>query len=80
MDVVEDSVHLGERVAAYVALRDGVTPRPTAEELRQFVAARLAAYMVPERIEIVAELPLNATGKVDRKKLHAEVLAGRPVS
>jgi len=66
--------HFGEIVAAYVALRDDVSPRPTVEELRQFVADRIAAYKVPERITILEHLPLNASGKVDRKKLHAKVV------
>jgi acyl-CoA synthetase (AMP-forming)/AMP-acid ligase II len=65
--------HLGEIVAAYVALRDGLAEAPTADELRRFVAGRLAAYKVPERITVLRELPLNSTGKVDRKKLHALV-------
>jgi acyl-CoA synthetase (AMP-forming)/AMP-acid ligase II len=67
--------HLGEIVAAYVSLRDGIAVPPTADELRRFVAERLAAYKVPERITILRELPLNPTGKVDRKKLHALVCA-----
>lgn len=67
--------HYGERVAAFVALRPDVSPHPTAEELRDFVAQRIAAYMVPEQITLVEDLPLNATGKVDRKKLHAQVAA-----
>jgi acyl-CoA synthetase (AMP-forming)/AMP-acid ligase II len=67
--------HLGERVAAYVALRDDAAPRPEEEELRRFVAERVAAYKVPERVTIVPELPLNPTGKVDRKALHARALA-----
>lgn len=62
----------GEAVVAYVALRDDVQ-RPTAEDLRRFVATRVAAYKVPERITLLDELPLNSTGKVDRKKLHALV-------
>jgi acyl-CoA synthetase (AMP-forming)/AMP-acid ligase II len=65
--------HLGEVVTAYVSLRDGIAVAPTADELRRFVAEHLAAYKVPERITILRELPLNATGKVDRKKLHALV-------
>lgn len=65
--------HYGEIVVAFVALREDVTPQPTAEELRTFVADRIAAYMVPERITIMDDLPLNSTGKVDRKKLHALV-------
>jgi acyl-CoA synthetase (AMP-forming)/AMP-acid ligase II len=65
--------HLGQIVAAYVAFREGVAALPTADELRGFVAKRLAAYKVPERITVLRELPLNSTGKVDRKKLHAQV-------
>jgi acyl-CoA synthetase (AMP-forming)/AMP-acid ligase II len=65
--------HLGEIVVAYVSLRDGSAGPPTADELRRFVAEHLAAYKVPERITILRELPLNPTGKVDRKKLHALV-------
>lgn len=65
--------HLGEIVVAYVSLRDGIAVPPTADELRRFVAERLAAYKVPEHITIMRELPLNATGKVDRKRLHSVV-------
>jgi non-ribosomal peptide synthetase component E (peptide arylation enzyme) len=36
------------------------------------VAGRISAN-VPERITVMRELPLNSTGKVDRKKLHALV-------
>jgi acyl-CoA synthetase (AMP-forming)/AMP-acid ligase II len=72
--------HLGQVVAAYVALRLDVSPRPTAEELRQFVAQRIAAYKVPEHITIMEELPLSPTGKVDRKRLHAKVLTQWPAS
>ena len=72
--------HFGQIVAAYIALRDDATPRPTADDLRRFVADRLAAYKVPERITIMPEMPLNASVKVDRKKLHALILAGRPAA
>ena len=52
-------------------------PRPLSlEDLRRFVADRIAAYKVPERIIILKEMPLNPSGKVDRKKLHALVIAG----
>ncbi len=61
--------HFGQIVAACVALRDSMAA-PTPEELQRFVADRLAAYKVPQRVIILRELPLNPTGKVDRKKLH----------
>lgn len=39
---------LGERVQAYVALKDGTSV--SEEELKQFLAGRMAAYKVPEKI------------------------------
>jgi len=54
---------LGERVAAMVQLRAGSSA--DAETLRQHVRAQIAAFKVPERIDIVAEpLPRNANGKI----------------
>ena len=38
-------------------------------ELRKHLRAKLPEYMVPSHLAIVEELPLNAIGKVDRKKL-----------
>ncbi|MCE9554177.1 MAG: acyl--CoA ligase [Planctomycetes bacterium] len=67
--------HFGEIVTAYVSLRQGLQAAPSPEELRTFVAERIAAYKVPEKITVLDELPLNATGKVDRKKLHAQIAA-----
>lgn len=63
--------HFGQSVAAFVSFREDVSAKPSVDELRQFVANKIAAYKVPEQITILPEMPLNATGKVDRKKLHA---------
>lgn len=43
----------------------------TAEALSQWCRERLAAYKVPKRFEIRAELPLLPIGKIDRKRLPA---------
>jgi acyl-CoA synthetase (AMP-forming)/AMP-acid ligase II len=51
---------------AFVVLRD---KRTTIEELRQFALDRGAAYAHPRRIELVDELPLAGTNKIDRKAL-----------
>jgi long-chain acyl-CoA synthetase len=54
---------LGERVGAMVQLRAGATANAAA--LRAHVGARIAAFKVPERIDIVDEpLPRNANGKI----------------
>ena len=45
------------------------------DRVRERVAARLPAYMAPREIRALAEFPLNANGKVDRKALLA-LLAG----
>lgn len=50
---------------AFVVLRQEVTY----EEFDSHLAARLPAYMRPHRIHLVAELPLNANGKVDQAAL-----------
>ena len=62
---VRDLVH-GENVFAYVTLKTD-KPAPTEQELMQFARARVG-YKAPERVEFLAEMPLNA-GKVDRAAL-----------
>lgn len=58
---------LGEDVAAAVVLREGA--RATEQDLRQFVALRLAAFKVPSRVLVVDEIPKGPTGKVRRQDL-----------
>lgn len=57
----------GQRLAAYVVTRPGVTVE--GEELRAYVKANLARFKVPRDIVFVDELPRNATGKLLRNKL-----------
>jgi long-chain acyl-CoA synthetase len=65
---VHDLVH-GENVRAYIALADGAE-RPSSQELIQFARARVG-YKAPEEILVLDEMPLTATGKVDRTALKA---------
>ncbi|MFD4429832.1 class I adenylate-forming enzyme family protein [Nocardia sp. NPDC058497] len=58
---------LGQEVAAVVVAEPGAVDP---EELRAFVAARLAYFKVPARWRITSDaLPRNATGKVTRRDL-----------
>ena len=62
---------LGEDVAAFVVLMPGSDA--TGDELRSHAAERLADYKVPRRIEIVDDLPRNATGKVLKAELKSRL-------
>ena len=54
-------------------LRDGlVAAGPLAEEIKEFVKARIAVYKYPRWIEFRADLPKTATGKIQRFKLRSE--------
>ena len=55
---------LGEEVAAAVVLREGKTA--TEQEIRAFVATKLADFKVPKKILIMTEIPKGATGKLQR--------------
>ncbi|MDR7434083.1 MAG: benzoate-CoA ligase family protein [Armatimonadota bacterium] len=55
---------------AYIVLRPGYEPSEAlAEELKEFVRGRIAAYKRPRWIEFVDQLPKTATGKTQRFKL-----------
>jgi acyl-CoA synthetase (AMP-forming)/AMP-acid ligase II len=55
---------LGEDVAAAVVLKQGAAASD--KELRQFAASRLADFKVPRKILILDEIPVGATGKLQR--------------
>jgi acyl-CoA synthetase (AMP-forming)/AMP-acid ligase II len=61
----------GEAVAAVIVPRPGATVR--ADEIRDFVRARLRSSRVPERIEVRDALPYSETGKLLRRKVRDEL-------
>ncbi|MBI5815470.1 MAG: acyl--CoA ligase [Nitrospinae bacterium] len=61
---VEDRLR-GQVPAAFVELRaDSVAG---AEEISEFLRGRLAAYMIPRRLDIVDRLPRIGSGKIDKR-------------
>jgi len=68
---------LGEEVGAVVKLQPGA--HVTEQQLRDHVAAHLAAFKVPVRIEIRdVPLPRNPNGKILKRQLRDEVIAAHP--
>ncbi|MBP6829305.1 MAG: AMP-binding protein [Deltaproteobacteria bacterium] len=61
----------GERLRAFVVLRDSVTdePRALAQELRQWCRERASGAKVPREWVFVEALPSNPTGKVLKREL-----------
>ena len=59
---------MGEIGVAVVVPLHGASP-PTLEDLRAFGARALARHKLPEALRLVDELPRNATGKIDRRRL-----------
>jgi len=64
----------GEAVAAYVVPRDGSL---TADALREHCKAHLTGYKTPRSVTFRETLPKSNVGKILRKDLRAEVLAGK---
>lgn len=65
--------HFGEVGAAFVVPRPGVAL--TADEVIAFARGAMANYKVPRHVEIVAELPVNASGKVVKQRLRERLPA-----
>jgi fatty-acyl-CoA synthase len=74
-DVVEAAVigvpdeRWDERPLACVVIREGA--ETTAEQLRAFLADRMAKWWVPERWAFIKEVPKTSVGKFDKKVLRA---------
>jgi long-chain acyl-CoA synthetase len=66
---------LGEEVKAVITLRPGATL--TGPELIAYCKERMAAYKYPRIVEIRAELPKNAMGKILKDQLVAPTTAER---
>jgi fatty-acyl-CoA synthase len=80
-DVVEAAVvgvpdeRWQERPLAAVVLKEGSSATP--EELRDYLADKVARWWVPERWTIVSEVPKTSVGKYDKKVLRASYAEGK---
>jgi len=57
----------GELVTAWVVPRGSA--EPSLAELQAFARERLAPYKLPRALHVIAELPRNVMGKVQKQRL-----------
>ncbi len=69
---------LGEIGVAFVVAAEGMPP-PALDDLRAWTKARLADYKAPDRIELVAALPLTSMMKVDKEALRRWIVPASPL-
>jgi acyl-CoA synthetase (AMP-forming)/AMP-acid ligase II len=69
---------LGEVGMAFVVPQPGAAV--TADEIIEWSREQMANYKVPRAVEIIDELPLNATGKVEKNVLRDRVASAAPAS
>ncbi|MEH2084714.1 MAG: amino acid adenylation domain-containing protein [Nostoc sp.] len=67
--IVREDTPGEQRLVAYLVLNPHQTPTTT--ELRQFLAAKLPGYMIPNAFVVLESLPLTPNGKIDRRALKA---------
>ena len=60
---------LGQRVIAFVQLKDDAEEAGQLDEIQRSISTRLADYKLPEQIFVVKEIPRNTLGKIDRAAL-----------
>jgi fatty-acyl-CoA synthase len=63
-----------ERPLACVVMKPGASA--TAEQLRDFLASRVARWWLPERWAFIAEVPKTSVGKLDKKLLRSRYARG----
>jgi len=64
---------MGEKACAYVALHPG--ERLTLEEMTSFLKEKkIAHYKLPERLEVLNELPLRGHQKVAKRELQEDLI------
>lgn len=68
---------LGEIVCAAIVPATGTNNSPNAGELRAFLRDRgLARFKYPDRVQVLAKLPMTGVGKIDKKALARTAVTG----
>ncbi|QBX55917.1 cyclohexanecarboxylate-CoA ligase [Nocardioides seonyuensis] len=64
---------LGEKVCAYIVSEDPDNPPTLEEVIAHLKEHKVATQKLPERLEVVSEFPVTATGKIQKHVLRADI-------
>jgi acyl-CoA synthetase (AMP-forming)/AMP-acid ligase II len=68
--IATPSERWGEAVTAVIVPRGEIEDLSVfTDEVRQFCRGRLSGFKIPQRVELVSALPVNASGKIDKVNL-----------
>ncbi|MFH5245983.1 amino acid adenylation domain-containing protein, partial [Antrihabitans spumae] len=73
--VVRSDPRTGDQLVGYIVAESGTAP--DVDAVRDELGNGLPSYMVPSAFVVLDELPLNASGKLDRKALPAPVFEAK---
>jgi len=65
----------GSMIVVFLRLKKAVNVKDFPELVKTISRENLPGYMVPDHVELIAEIPLSANGKVDTKALDARTLS-----
>ena len=65
--IIHDNLYNVKQIIAFVTLKSDYSIN--ASELKEELREMIPSYMVPSKINFLKNLPKNANGKIDRKKL-----------
>jgi len=63
----------GEELMAWLRIKPGATA-PTAQDIAEFAAGKLARFKIPRYVHVVDEFPMTVTGKVRKAQMREEAI------
>lgn len=70
--VAMPDARLGEKACAFLVVEGAPLTLPDVQ--RHFAELNVAKFKWPERVELLADIPRTQVGKVDKKRLHADIV------
>ncbi|KZN34199.1 hypothetical protein N480_21585 [Pseudoalteromonas luteoviolacea S2607] len=71
--VLVENSGASQYLVAYLVINDDVNRESLLIDIKQILTNQLPAYMIPQSYAVIDEIPVNTSGKIDRKALQLQV-------